>query len=238
MIDTVKILEDYIATLTPTVTPTEWLVDGSHTTIQTCNTYWLTQGTIINIGGQDYKIIDLEQNEFIKINGLPSEQTFTIDAPKFFHNTLRRLNNELESITGPNEWTLKFPMIYLFEIYTETYEVSRTEPVEFRTNIRLFFFDETNIEDADIDEDYKEVIRPMRALTNYFLEPIVKGTADQFESLDRNYDIINWSNFGKFEDTKGMVKSLINENVSGIELRIELPVKKSYISSIKCKCKL
>ena len=238
MIDTVKILEDYIATLDATLTPTGWTVNGDSTTIETCNTYWLSKGCYVTIDGQEYKIIDFVQNEYITISGTPTEQSFLIPAPKFFHGTYRRVNQELQDITGPTAWKDKFPMIYLYEIFNETYNVDQTTPIDWTASVRLFFFQETDIEDFSVSDDYSKIIRPMRSLTNEFLKDIVSEKSEQFEPLERDYQIINWADFGKFDGNKGSVKALINENVSGIELRIDLPVKKEYISNIKCKCNL
>jgi hypothetical protein len=153
-----------------------------------------------------------------------------IDAPFFIHGTPKNASNEFTKV----DEGIKYPFVYLYEIYAEEVKTDRTNPTAYSANLRLFFLDETNPEDYLTSDQYSEVIRPVRSLVELFLDPIASGEAVQFIEQTSDYTLIPWVNFGKFQDARGNEKYIFKDKISGYELKINLDVARGYVNSLNC----
>ena len=119
--DTVKIVNDLVKLITPSV-EIKAITDltGSYK-VELCNSYYLKVGMEVEIGGTKYKITEVVQNEYIIIEKYldsdpdPVGSSFTLDAPFFIHGTIRSTKTELDNIDDSS----KYPMVYLYEVYRE-----------------------------------------------------------------------------------------------------------------------
>lgn len=231
--DIVKILNEYISTLTQTVVFKNVIDQGDGTfKIETCNTANLRPPKYIEIGSSGYTIESIVQDECIIVRG---DNPITVDsielpAPFFIHGTPMNAANELIQV----DYDIKYPLVYLYEIYAEEVNVNKTDPAAYSANVRLFFMDETNPEDYLTAEQYSEVIRPVRSLVELFLEPILEGSSTFFVEQTTNFQLIPWVNFGKFQNDKGNREYIFKEKVSGYELKINLDVLRGYVNNLKC----
>ena len=231
--DIVKILNDYVSTLTQTVTFKSVVDNGDGTfTIETCDTANLRVAKCVEIGGAVYTITELIQDESFVVSGSnPITATqMNIDAPFFIHGTPKNASNEFTKV----DEDIKYPFVYLYEIYAEEVKTDRTNPTAYSANLRLFFLDETNPEDYLTQDQYSEVIRPVRSLVELFLDPITSGESVQFVEQTSDFTMIPWVNFGKFQDARGNEKYIFKDKISGYELKINLDVARGYINSINC----
>ena len=235
--DISKILQEYINKLTFQVKVSSVIDngDGSYT-LNSCDTSYLRECkpiTINNTGGPvTYTIESVVQDESFTVIGgdMPDAEVIDLPLPFYFHGYVNNTNEELVKV---DDYRDKYPMIYLYEIVEEVYNNSLSNPVAFTTNVRLFFMDTTNAEDYKTEDHYVEVIRPMRALVRGFLNDINTDASEIFQEPEQ-FRIVPWVNFGRFEQDNGTTKYLFNDHLSGVELRIDLNVRRSYINSLNC----
>lgn len=235
--DIVKILSDYIATLDRTVSFDSVAVnpDGGYK-ITSCNTLWLSNCDEVTIDGNVYDVEQVIQDEsFVVVpedgsSNPSSSESMELNAPYFIHGTIRKANAEFHA----EDSGVKYPMIYLFEIYNENHKSDKTDPVGYSANVRLFFMNSTQSQSYTTEDHYTEVVRPMRALMEVFLKDIVSGFSRVFEEQDSDWDTVPWVDFGKFQDAKGNTKHLFSDQISGYELKINLEVLRSYLDSVCC----
>ena len=203
----------------------------SESQFDTCRTHHVTKGNYIYIDSVKYKVIDFEINQWISVKGeIPATATtFVIPAPHFFNGTPMQVQNVLANI---REWRDKLPMVYLLEVIREQRFNSRTNKLDRISDLRIFFLMSSNFEDWDVAQHYDFAINPMDNFVNDFIETLrLNHSVGEFNE----YETINRANFGvyiskpskrsgKYEDN---ITKLIDENVSGIELKLNLPVKKN-----------
>tara|TARA_R110002012_G_scaffold312888_5_gene524017 strand:- start:2153 stop:3547 length:1395 start_codon:yes stop_codon:yes gene_type:complete len=197
----------------------------------TCNTHHATTGNYIVIDGQEYKVKDFEINLWISVVGMiPITAThYTIPAPNFFNGTPMQVQNVLANI---REWRDKLPMVYLLEVIREQRFNSRTNKLDRISDLRLFLLMSSNFQDWDVAQHYDLAIQPMDNFLNDLISNLrLNNNVGEFD----DYETINRANFGvwvskktkskgKYEDN---ITKLIDENVSGVELKINLPIKKN-----------
>jgi len=75
-----------------------------------------------------------------------------------------------------------------------------------------------------------EKVRPMRSLVKSFLD-LVDSKKCSFGELQKDWRLKAWVNFGKFKAETGNIEAFFNDEVSGYELTIDLPVKRTYLDS-------
>lgn len=205
-------------------------ISGSETQFETCNTHHVTTGNYIYINGTKYLVVDFEINSWIAIKGVltGTETTYKILPPFFFNGTPMQVQNVLANIRS---WKNKLPLVYLLEIIKEERFDSRINKIDRIAELRLFFLMSSNFEDWDVSQHYSLAIQPMDNFLGDFIANLRNNNS--IGEFDR-YETINRANFGvyiskpskrsgKYEDN---ITKLIDENVSGVELKIDLPIKK------------
>lgn len=212
----------------------------SETQFDTCKTHHITIGNYILINGVKYKVKDFELNAWVSVSGvvpLPFE-SYTILPPNFFNGTPMMVSNVLADI---RDWKKKLPMVYLLEVIREQRFNSRTNKLDRISELRIFFLMSSNFEDWDISQHYDLAIEPMDNFLNDFIHALrynaQVGEFDEYETINRaNFGVYiskPSKRSGKYEDN---ITKLIDENVSGVELRINLPIKKDACFSFPIYC--
>jgi hypothetical protein len=238
--DTVKIVEDLVNLIGPSVTIDSITDNGDGTyKIDVCNSYWIKEKSRVTISGTVYKVIDVVQNDYFTVKKIkssdqdPTGTEFTLDPPFYIHGSIMSVKTELDSIKKPS---IKYPMVFLYEVYRERLIVDKTNPVGFETRVRLFFMNDTDPRNYTNATQYENVIRPMRMLVQEFLN-VLDSNGKIINKLDDNADLTPYVNFGKFETDRGEVKKLFNDDISGYELSINLPIKREYLDKLLCENK-
>ena len=232
VLDTVKIVENLVALISVDVVIDAVVDNGNSYTCETTDTQHLSVKRLINIGGTDYRIIGLEQDVSFTVEKLlgsapdPTAQTVTLPPPFFINGTIISAKRELDN----EDWKDKYPMVFLYEVYDETWIADKTNPIEFESRVRLFFMDQTRQADYTTADQYKEKVRPMRSLVKSFLD-LVDSKKCSFGELQKDWRLKAWVNFGKFKAETGNIEAFFNDEVSGYELTIDLPVKRTYLDS-------
>ena len=222
MRDITKKVEATIGKLTRTVTidVISDLGDGIYR-LDTCCTYWLRPCKTITIDSVEYKIQSFVQNESLTIKGdvLPTAATFTITPPYYKHGTPMATNNELFHVDNDQQ----LPLVWLLEILTQSVFQNEENPLDYSSDLRLFFLDEYDPEDDLTSDIYTDIIRPMQSMVEEFIKEVEKD--GNYNDLDE-YRTINWSKFGVYTTNKGSTSKILDAYLSGIEVRITLEIMK------------
>lgn len=120
-------------------------------------------------------------------------------------------------------------MVYLLEVIEDNF-LEDDNLLDRTSDLRLFFLTEANFEDWKTDQHYLDAIEPMRSMVDFFISEVLKKS----KGLGKieGYDVINHANFGVYTTDKGHTKKIFNDDYSGCELRITLPIKSDY----SCGC--
>ena len=222
MRDITKKVEATIGKLTRTVTidTITDLGDGIYR-LDTCCTYWLRPCKTITIDSVDYKIQSFVQNESLTIKGdvLPTAATFTITPPYYKHGTPMATNNELFHVDNDQQ----LPLVWLLEILTQSVFQNEENPLDYSSDLRLFFLDEYDPEDDLTSDIYTDIIRPMQSMVEEFIKEVKKD--GNYNDVDE-YSTINWSKFGVYTTNKGSTSKVLDAYLSGIEVKITLEIMK------------
>jgi hypothetical protein len=231
MRDITKKVEQTIAKLTRTVT-IDLITDNGNGTYQldSCCTYWLRPCKTITIDAVDYKIQSFVQNESLTVKGdvLPTATSFTITPPFYKHGTPTATNSELFHVDNDQE----LPLAWLLEILTQSVFQKEDNPLDYSSDLRLFFLDGYDPEDGLTSDLYTDIIRPMQSMVEEFIKEV---------ELDGNYNdvdeyrTINWSKFGVYTTNQGSTSQVLDAYLTGIELRITLEIMKK-VDCNDCSC--
>ena len=202
--------------------------DGTFT-LSVDNTYWVrpaVQGspiTTIEIGGTDYQVKSVVycQSITIQADAEPTGDTFTLAAPKYFHGTPKAIGNERNKAQFTKD---KCPAIWLAEPYRDNEVIEPRSAIAKRPDVVIFFLDQANYADWKTTEHYSNVITPMEAMKIEFFKKLnhMKNVFD----YDRiTSTVIRHAKFGA-EGSGGHVQSIFDEKLSGIEVRMNLPIWK------------
>ena len=204
--------------------------DASSDRTYICDTKWMRVGKIVtDSSDREYRITEVVDDEYCtskpKVSSSPPlDGKIYLPAPFYISGTKLATNREWTLST--NDLREKTPLAWLLEIIRIS-KLGRGESVDFESEIRLFFLDETDVRNYYTKDHRMNVVYPMERLAQQFIETIEKDRS--FETLE-SYDLTTFSRFG-MEDEKGIFENILDANLSGVELRVNLRKYK-----INCKC--
>ena len=200
--------------------------------IEACNTLWAMVGDKITVDTDTWTVTEVVMNKYIIVSGvtiaIPS--TIELKVPFYFHGTVRATNSELNMTRISSE---KFPMVYCLEVFREVFNGSVEDTIERESSLRLLFLTENNFKDWITDDHYINVICPLRSMLDSFINGVNDNVG--FGKIE-TYTTINHVNFGTFLDNNGHLKNIFDDNLSGIELEVTIPILKSLDCSSVCDC--
>lgn len=197
-----------------------------------CNLKWARVGKIImdETTGNSFTIVSLVDDALIleplptNPTGEPPSNVLLLPNPFYLSGTKIAANNEWSKVT--NSLMAKTPVIWLLELIRfKTY--GRESTIDFETDVRLFFLDETNVTQYYTSDHRSNVVMPMTQLVGEFMESVARSRS--YQTIDQ-YEIITFSRFG-VEQEQGVFKNILDANLSGVEMRVTLTKYKQ-----NCKC--
>jgi hypothetical protein len=207
-------------------------VVGTTQKIEVCNNKWVRIGQYMtDSSNKQWKVIDIDSNGYISLTkptgatDIVKRQILDVKSPIWLFGTHISANNEY--LQKGVDSRLKLPIIWLVENIGEE-EYDQTSNIERRSDIRVFFLDDNNPEQFDNVDYRQKVVSPMIALKDEFLRVINSNVLFENYGSCRTRPITRFGN----EDEKGSFENILDENLSGVELRITLPINKSG----NCKC--
>lgn len=229
--ETVDIIEEFVSGVQNTVQikSIEDLGDNLYK-IVTCNTSYLFPMMEFTVDDVDY-VVQLDgfvsNKEFIiKGSQTITESVITLPPMKYFHGTVIATVQELKQKQFSKD---KFPMVYLMETLRDQFDNSVGSAINRTSFLRLFFLCETDEDNWNTNEHYNYAILPMRNALYQFVDTLDRSALiGQFDG----YEAVNHAKFGVYMSNVGHTKRIFNDRLSGVELQINLPIKKSSI----CYC--
>ena len=188
------------------------------TTITVYNVLHLRPGLFVTIAGFPLQVqsVDYSANSFTVLGDYSSADAVTFPTPHYFHGTQLSVVAETSKLRDE----AKVPMVWLHEVVREN--LGGEMSVASVASCRLFFLDVANYVDWTTDEHYAKVIRPMRNLSDYFLQ--------EFRRPNKNFQatgdaqLYTHVKFGAVSE-KGHFQSVLNDRLSGVELLVEMTVR-------------
>ena len=204
--------------------------DASNERTLICDTKWLRVGKqVSNEADEVYTVTKVVEDEYIEVSPVlvsnpPLEGNIYLPSPFYISGTRMATNREWTLST--NNMSEKTPLAWLLEIIRMT-KRGRESAIDFESEIRMFFLDETNIVNYYTADHRENVTYPMERLAQCFMKAIEENRA--YETIE-DYQMITFSRFG-VELAEGMFENILDANLSGVELRVNLVKYK-----INCKC--
>jgi hypothetical protein len=196
---------------------------------ETCQTKWIRIGKIVeNANGKKFLITGIETDQWLEFQPVDDEPVMDglITIPSPFGITGTKINANIEWLKADPDLTKKTPIIWLLEMIRFT-TFHRGSSVEFESDLRLFFLDETDVVNYYTMDHRTNVVQPMNKLIDEFLRVI--GNNPMFKLVER-VDRFTFSRFG-VERENGAFQNVLDANLSGVELRFTLTKFKG-----NCKC--
>ena len=195
----------------------------------TCDTKWARVGKIVfDQFANQYQITKVDVDISITLSpiGHTNEPTDILYLPTPFWITGTKLATNAEWSKAEKSLMKKTPLAWLLEVI-RLRKYGRDSVIEFESDLRMFFLDETNATQYYTSDHRENVVFPMERLALEFIKQIENNR--NFQTIDQ-YDIITFSRFG-VERENGMFQNVLDANLSGVELRITLTKFKE-----NCKC--
>lgn len=141
--------------------------------------------------------------------------------PAYVHGTPVKVNVELGTLKNSE----KTPLIYLYEVIRDRVIKNQDSPVDREPELALFYLDNSDPKWLT-ETHYTEVIDRMRSLAEYL--EVKMDSYRLFISETIPYiDYFSHADFGRFVADKGHTNTIFDENFSGVEQRLTLPIKHS-----------
>lgn len=195
-----------------------------------CDTKWLRVGKKVSDEADNvYTITKVVEDEYIEstpvlVSSPPLEGKIYLPAPYYISGT--RMATNREWTISNSKMSEKTPLAWLLEIIRMT-KRGRESAIDFESELRMFFLDETDIRNYYTADHRENVTYPMEKLAKEFMKVIDEDR--RFETIFE-YQLITFSRFG-VESLQGMFENILDANLSGVELRVNLVKYKT-----NCKC--
>lgn len=204
--------------------------------VSVCSTLWITKGKIIGDGdGNQYRVLDFVFDESLTLEVIgnapaPYEGLVVVaPTPKFYHGTPSAVNDEYLRIDS-RRTLKKTPFIWFLGSY-EHDTPAPDSPLEMILDARLFYMEGT-IEKKWANDDHNEyAIKPMNNLVDAFFNVIEEDYS--FKTLG-SYSRRDRSRFGVEVANKGNTRKILTEDLSGVEVRVELELYDTSVCENNC----
>lgn len=200
--------------------------------VYVCDTKHIALGKCITDElGNEYTVTAIDPNNWVDLapkNGAPAFAGTVINAPSilFLHGSPKSAN--LEYLQVEQRTLKKTPFIWLLESYN--YEnLPADSSLEAVFDVRAFLLDWCDLPQWSTGEHNENAIKPMEALRDSLVEVINSDFA--FKRLERVTTKVR-PKFGVEVTNQGNNQKIIDEDLSGIEIRFDL---EAYDLS-GCKC--
>tara|TARA_R110000803_G_scaffold25278_3_gene60352 strand:+ start:266 stop:958 length:693 start_codon:yes stop_codon:yes gene_type:complete len=197
------------------------IYDSVTTFTMICDTKYLRVGKkVTNEAGDEYMVTKVVEDEYIEVTpllvGSPNLDGKIYLPPPFYISGTKMATNR-EWTISTSDMTSKTPLAWLLELI-RLEKQGRGSSVNWRSDLRMFFLDETDIQNYYTKDHRDNVVEPMSRLAQLFMKVIDEDLT--FESID-DYELITFSRFG-VETERGMFENILDANLSGVELRLTL----------------
>ena len=227
----VDLFKSVIEALTQTISINSVDVSGNTYKFNVSKTYWArpsilnkSRATKVTIDSVVYDIESVVYNTSISVtttDDLSNAESLTIAAPIYINGTYNAVN---DTRSKANKTYDNCPFVWLVEPFVADERKDRLSIIQSQPDLTLLFLDNANSRDWTTDDHYSNVIQPMDELVEAFYQKILKTRAS-FGRIS-NWRVVRHAKFGKQSDFSH-INSIINENTSGIEVRLTIEILKN-----------
>jgi len=226
----ITILEDTINSVAHTIEiDSVTSLGGSEYKLFTENTLYLrTAGEpkFITIDSVDYTVTDFEINVFITVKAISGDvpvtvSSFTINPPTFVWGNPKMVSAEI--VKRITNGTAVWPYMWIVEISNTQTTLDPSLAVRSTPSFNIFFLDSADKDNWTIEEHYDNDIYPLNNYIGFFTE-ILRSRRDLFDTDSITFNQVNHVNFGDYIVDKGNEEKILNDNVTGIQVQIDLPL--------------
>ena len=224
---TVDFIEGIVDDMTPTITIESVVDNGDGTqTLTTCDTYWIRKYLDITINSVEYSVLSFVKDVSITISSatLVTSTSFVLTASYYFHGSPMQVNNEF--LIKKNEAN-KYPLVYLAESLTDNH-YDELDGKDKDMNLRIFFLDSFANKNDEVDAHYTNVIVPLNASLDYFVELLKSNST----TLPFSYDVTNRVKVGVYSTNQGNTSQIFEDPLDGVEFVATV----TTLKSTNCKC--
>jgi hypothetical protein len=186
----------------------------------------LTVGKMVSIGGVEYQITainTLTPSFTVSAAVAPVGTQFSASYPFYIHGRFIAANNELNQISNSLR---KYPLIYLAENYSTRENLDPNLQIGDNVSCSIFIMNSSNYEDFTTDEHYTYTIDAMDSIANSFIDKLKTNQFVQYREFSE-LERIRHTKWGLEVTNKGTTTNLFDDNLSGVELRLQIPIRKS-----------
>lgn len=200
--------------------------------VTVCSHKWERVNSVVTDSlGNTYKVtnVNYETNEVtLSPQGAYtfSGSTLTLNKPYFFTGTPLATNKEWTNFN--NDERKKVPFAWMVEPTSERFK-SVEDTLERESDILIVFLDSNNIEQWVTTQTHANRLQALYNMVQEFVDTIKREYL--FYSDEMEYDTKNFTKFGK-ETSSGVENNIIDANLTGVELKLTLPVNKQAL----CVC--
>ena len=228
MVDVVNILQTLIANIDynlycKNITDN---LDGSYT-IDTCNTLHAREGMYITIDAEEYVVTDFVLNSYITITGGTLDLTrLSITLPALGFESGKLSDVDGERVTKKRLQQQVSPFVWNREPFNVVGNTDKLSNLYGNVSLTLYFMGDCNPNNMFTADHREQVINPMKNFADHFINYVNKrrnyfGIVSSFEIIDRP--------FLEIQGVDGGGSRLFDENLSGVELRIDVPLKNNCV---------
>ena len=186
----------------------------------------LTVGKMVSIGGVEYQITainTLTPSFTVSSSVAPVGTQFNASYPFYIHGRFIAANNELNQIQNSLR---KYPLIYLAENYSTRENLDPNLQIGDNVSCSIFIMNSSNYEDFTTEEHYTYTIDAMDSIANSFIDKLKTNQFVQYREFSE-LERIRHTKWGLEVTNKGTTTNLFDDNLSGVELRLQIPIRKS-----------
>ena len=199
-----------------TVCSHKWARTGTTVTDELSNTY-----TVVSVD-YDTNEVELLPNGAWNFSG----DSYTLTKPYFFTGTPLATNKEWSNFNADER--NKVPFSWLVEPTSETFK-SVEDTLERESTLLIVFLDSNNVSQWITTETHANRLQALYNMVQEFVDTIKREALFYSDNLE--YNTKNFTKFGR-ETSSGVENNIIDANLTGVELRLTLPVNKTT----SCEC--
>lgn len=194
--------------------------------IEVCDSKYLYECFHFVYNNVDYFVEEVN-DKIVTIKGsVLIDSDFNIPPPLFIPDSPRGVNSNMKLRRSDPR---SYPLIWMLENFTTRYDLNNRLYVS-KPRVKLFFLIPSRDEEWLEDDIRKHSIEPMLSLCDDFINELEDKVSGQI----KQFTVFNRLRFGKVASNKSNDSKIIDDNISGVELDIEIPVKKWAVQCHEC----
>ena len=214
---TVDILQDFFSNgLDLSMVVSNVAYEGTNSVATVDNLLHLRKGMKVNVSGTDYSVTDTDRanRTFTVEADLTGATSATIEPLYYIHGKPVIVNGSIV----PADVDTKYPMVYVEEPFTETFQ-SSLSAIDRESNLRIYFMDWSNNAEWETDQHYSDRIDGLNQLFERFKKNIIADRC-RFFAENTTFTVTNITNL-----TGAGGSSLFHDNTSGLLIEATLLIK-------------